>query len=337
MKGRLFLLMGICFVSLSTSYAQRRITNDEYIDRYKDISIKEMKSSGIPASITLAQGMLESDCGNGTLAVKANNHFGIKCHDNWKGKRIYHDDDRAGECFRKYGSAEDSYIDHTNFLTNTRRYAFLFDYDHTDYKNWAKGLKKAGYATNPHYAKDLIRVIEDNELYKFDKGNVERSMKPHKTYDNNDVPDEVSIKKRSVNEINGVKSIVVKPGDTYYSITNEFQMMRWELPKYNDLTFDSILHPGDILYLQPKRWRAERGNDYHIVQAGESMRSISQHYAVKLNKLYRKNRMEPGTQPVVGQKIWLRKRKPKEEAIDNTSKPAFKIEVPADSSKTLQE
>ena len=143
------------------------MTRNEYIDKYKDEAIYQMKKYKIPASITLAQGILESSDGNGELAKKSNNHFGIKCHSDWEGERVYHDDDKKNECFRKYNKVRDSYDDHSEFLLRPR-YASLFEYALTDYKSWAKGLKKAGYATNPYYAKHLIKIIEENELNKLD-------------------------------------------------------------------------------------------------------------------------------------------------------------------------
>ena len=161
-----FILTGI---HLSV-FSQNKISREEYISMYSHIAVNNMKQFGVPASITLAQAMLESDNGNSTLAVKANNHFGIKCHKDWTGATIYHDDDRKGECFRKYKNPEQSFNDHSLFLRGGKRYAFLFDLTPTDYKAWAHGLKKAGYATNPKYAELLIKIIEDNELYRFDQG-----------------------------------------------------------------------------------------------------------------------------------------------------------------------
>jgi flagellum-specific peptidoglycan hydrolase FlgJ len=148
--------------SINTQY-------EEYIAKYLAIAKKEMKLHGIPASITLAQGLLESGAGQSKLAKKANNHFGIKCHNDWKGRKFRHDDDKRKECFRKYGNAKHSFKDHSLFLTSKSRYAFLFDLKTIDYKGWAKGLKQAGYATDPNYPAKLIKIIEDYKLYKYDK------------------------------------------------------------------------------------------------------------------------------------------------------------------------
>jgi LysM repeat protein len=308
------LLACFCFLVISVhfSFAQKKLSKNEYIEKYKGIAVDEMKRSGIPASITLAQGMLESDNGNSSLAVKANNHFGIKCHKTWNGKKMYQDDDKENECFRKYASAEDSYNDHTDFIVNTSRYASLFDLKSDDYKNWAKGLKKAGYATSPTYAKDLIKIIEENELFRLDKGDFSRPIK--NTIKRSDhVKDDdffVDIRRRKIFERNRIKYILVEKGDDLAKITKDMDMLSWELPKYNELPKDTPLTPGQVLYIQPKRWRAEVGKDFHTVQQGETMYFVSQLYGVKLRKLYRKNRMEPGTQPEVGQKLWLRNKKP---------------------------
>ncbi|MGC8823095.1 MAG: glucosaminidase domain-containing protein [Bacteroidales bacterium] len=290
--------------------AQKKITKEEYIEKYKKIAVEEMKRSGIPASITLAQGLIESGNGNSTLAQKANNHFGIKCH-NWDGEKHYHDDDAKDECFRKYDNAEESYRDHTDFLMKTPRYRFLFDYRSDDYKSWAHGLQKAGYATSKTYARDLIRTIEENKLYIFDSGDYTRQVNlSRKDSDENFT---ITLKKRKIYERNRIKYIIAQEGDNLASLTKEFDLFSWQLRKYNDLPEGYEVRPGEVLYIQPKRCRAEVGNDFHIVKKGETMHAISQLYGIKLKKLYRRNRMEPGTEPVEGQKIWLRKTIPRSE------------------------
>ncbi len=301
---------------LSKAFGTKKISKEDYIDKYKQIAVSEMKRSGIPASITLAQGMLESNNGNSTLAVKANNHFGIKCHKNWDGKTIYEDDDQPHECFRVYSSAEESYKDHTDFIINANRYNNLFELKSNDYKRWAKGLKKDGYATSPTYAKDLIRIIEENELYRLDEGDFSHPVKKLKSHKNNSSTDAdfyVDIKRRKVLERNRIKYIVVEQGDDFKKIAKDLDLFPWELPRYNELPKDTSLTPGQILYIQPKRRKAEVGEDFHTATQDETMYSISQLYGIKLNKLYKKNRMNPGQQPQVGQKIWLRSRKPSED------------------------
>lgn len=291
---------------------QSKISRQEYISKYADIAIRQMKQYGVPASIILAQGMLESDNGNSTLATKANNHFGIKCHKDWTGPTMYHDDDRKDECFRKYENSEGSYMDHSLFLRGGRRYAALFDLESTDYKGWAHGLKKAGYATNPKYAEMLIKIIEDNELHKFDKGVTIAVESPRKGTGQLVDVDGFAIdiyKTRKVFTRNRIKYIVIKEGDTFYSLTKELSLMPWQIYKYNELTEDSILQIGQEIYIQPKRRRTERNHAVHTVDTGETMHSISQMYGVRLKSLYRKNRMRVGEEPEVGQTINLRKRK----------------------------
>ena len=306
----------VCF-GMPDLFAQK-ITVNEYIDIYKDMAISEMKRSGIPASITLAQGILESANGNSRLATVANNHFGIKCHE-WEGEEIYHDDDKKNECFRRYKNARESYIDHTDFLMTRSRYAFLFEYKSTDYKNWAKGLRKAGYATDPKYPQLLISLIERYDLHQYDTGvKVARKIIPATTGSKTKVPRSegawddfasFNIDRHPVRQNNGTEYIRAKYGDTYTSLSNELNMMPWQLPKYNEALASDELHEGQIVYLQPKRQKAERGYDTHTIREGETMYDISQKYAVKLSRLYVLNRMEEGTQPNVGDALNLRKKK----------------------------
>jgi LysM repeat protein len=292
--------------------AQNKLTRREYIDHYNDLAIKEMKRTGIPASITLAQGILESNNGNSTLAINANNHFGIKCHKDWNGKTYTHDDDRPNECFRKYRTPYDSYMDHSEFLTRHQRYAFLFEYETTDYKNWAKGLKKAGYATHPKYDKLLIQIIEDNELYKFD----DKKYKPVKLLAEKEqkyLPidiDDYAINPfgNDIQTYNRIDFVVAKTGDTFESLAEKYEMMPWQIKKYNELDNGRRIKPGMRIYLQPKRRKADIIYKQHIVQEGEDMYSISQEYGIKLKYLYRKNNMEPGSQPEIGQELSLRKK-----------------------------
>jgi len=295
--------------------AQKKLTREEYIDNYKDIAIYQMKTKGVPASIILAQGLLESDNGNSKLAIKANNHFGIKCHSTWSGSTIYMDDDMRNECFRKYSNPETSYKDHSDFLRGARRYSFLFDLNPTDYKGWANGLKKAGYATNPHYAEMLIKIIEDNSLYIYDKGISVEIESPTKGMGDLVDIDHFVIdmnKHRKIFTRNRIKYIIVKKGDDYASLTKELELLPWQLSKYNELSKDSALREGQEIYIQPKRCRAEINHSVHVVEKGETMYSISQLYGIKQASLYRKNRMKIGEQPEVGQVIQLRKRKPKD-------------------------
>jgi len=330
MKYRIFILIILfssgCKVARTpqkqtTSYISQ--DRKSYIINYKDIAIREMKRCGIPASITLAQAMLESDNGNSTLARKANNHFGIKCHKGWSGGKIYHDDDRKGECFRTYNTVYDSYRDHSDFIVNGTRYQFLFDHHKSDYKAWAKGLQKAGYATSNTYANLLIKIIEDNQLYIFDNGKDTHYSDsiyvdtPHIIL--GDVDNfKIDVNKHTVFSKNRIDYILVKKGDTFKTLTDEFQKLSWEIYKYNELPQDAALIEGQIIYLQPKRTKAEIGSDFHEVKEGDTMHSISQLYGIKLNSLYEKNLMQEGIEPKVGQKIWLRKLKTEFEKAKET-------------------
>lgn len=281
--------------------AERRITRQEYIEKYKDDAIKEMHHSGIPASITLAQGILESGDGNSPLALYANNHFGIKCHSTWDGETFIMDDDAKNECFRKYSSAYQSFKDHSEFLTSRSRYASLFKLKITDYEGWAKGLKSAGYATNPKYADLLISLIEKYELDKYDNyGKV-----PSKTIEKNKSSSQLAknYNKRVVKLHNKIKYTVVNKGDDANSIAKDFDMNIRQVLKYNDLNKNDELSEGQIVYLQPKKNKV--AEEYHVVKNGETMRTISQYYGVKLKKLYKKNNLIIGTQPQVGQKVSL--------------------------------
>jgi hypothetical protein len=292
--------------------AQRRqaqpLTRDEYIKKYADLAMKEMARVGIPASITLAQGCLESNNGNSTLAVKGNNHFGIKCHD-WTGRKIYHDDDEKNECFRAYDSPYESYIDHSHFLTTRNRYASLFELKPHDYRGWARGLKKAGYATANNYATLLIQIIEDNELYRYDVLVLEGGMGTG-TDSTMLVEEHSYTTRREIFMNNRIEYIIVEPGDTPEGIRNEMDLYAHEIYRYNNLYKGEKLEPGQIIYLQPKRRKAARGNEIHVVQEGETMYDISQMYGVKIKHLYRMNLMREGAQPLAGTEIYLRKRRP---------------------------
>ena len=294
--------------------AQGRISPEGYINTWKEFAISEMRRSGIPASIKLAQGMLESANGNSRLAVAANNHFGIKCH-GWVGEEIYHDDDKKNECFRRYADAKESFIDHTEFLMTRSRYAFLFDYKSTDYKNWANGLRRAGYATDPKYPQKLISLIERYALYQYDTdvyvNRRDLQRRPPPLIDAWNDFASFNIDRHPVMENNRTNFIIAKEGDTYHSLSNELDMMPWQLPRYNDAKATDELHEGQVVYIQPKRRKAERGMEKHTVRPGETMHYISQKYSVKLARLYSLNLMTEGTQPAAGDVLHLRKKKKK--------------------------
>lgn len=292
----------IIFTVLNIS-AQTNQVRKDYIDKYKTTAVKKMLEHGIPASITLAQGILESGSGKSDLASVANNHFGIKCHKGWTGDTYIMDDDKKNECFRKYKTASESFEDHSLFLTTRGRYAFLFEYKVTDYKKWAHGLKKAGYATNPRYAHLLIKVIEDNELNQYDKikslkelgVSEEKPIEIKPSIEETPVvaastdfkPVSVSENQRLIYENEGVKYILALQGDSFESIAAEFQIYTWQVRKYNDAQKKTKLKSGDFIYLEKKNSKARL--KYHIVQRGESLRDICQKYAVRMKKIKKLN------------------------------------------------
>ena len=334
MKQILIIAIPLLFFATLIANSQTKMSRSEYIDAYKGLAISEMHRSGIPASIKMAQGCLESENGNSSLARKSNNHFGIKCRNDWKGARVYHNDDKINECFRKYTSVEESYTDHTRFLQENARYAHLFKLDRTDYKAWAHGLKAAGYATNPKYAQLVIKIIEEEKLYLLDKVTPEQlaGIEQPKSSNDDSEPFASQVSKaknkviesfgnitlnpfasREVLEVNGLQAIKAKQGDTYESIAREFNMKLWEVHLYNDLSREAeVPENNDIIYLQRKRYAAPKGAETHTVRSGESMWSIAQKYGIRVNRLYRLNRMKGNEAPRVGEVLFLRNKKPKE-------------------------
>ena len=291
-KLKLFLILIISCLTLQAQTRNKQY--EDYIKKYRELAVEEMKKYHIPASITLAQGLLESGAGQSTLARKSNNHFGIKCGSDWRGKTVSHDDDARGECFRAYKHPKESYEDHSKFLAGRSRYASLFKLKITDYKGWARGLKKAGYATNPRYADQLIGIIELYELHKYDEKNylkwIKKNPNPHQTYIANDL-----------------LYIVVRAGDSWKSISKEFDISQKKLRKYNDLYKGYALQVGDILYLEKKNRKADKEHFVHVLRAGESMYSISQKYGIRLKNLYKMNKMDADDPaPEVGTILRLR-------------------------------
>lgn len=307
-QGLLFILF---IISTQFSYAQ--ISRKDYIQRYQVLAIEEMNRSGIPASITMAQGCLESADGNSELSRKSNNHFGIKCKSSWTGKKVYYDDDEKNECFRKYKTVEDSYIDHTNFLMDNPRYSDLFNLPPTDYKGWARGLKKAGYATSKTYAHNLIEIIETHKLHRLDyrENYNELTAYEQKNIGHEGISNSLSInafRSHAVVKFNNIKSVVARKGDTYEIIAQEMGLNDWVLYKYNNQSAGYRPSVNEVVYIQPKKNRTKKDKLTHRVEAGETMHYISQLYGVKLSQLYFKNRMKTGTQPAPGQIVYLRKR-----------------------------
>ena len=311
-------------LTVPNAHGQSRMTRQEYIDKYKETAMEAMRTHGIPASITLAQGCLESGDGNSDLAVKANNHFGIKCHNDWKGQTYYKKDDDPGKsCFRKYRNASESFKDHSDFLRYRDRYAFLFDLEITDYKGWCYGLKKAGYATDPQYAERLIKIIEDYRLYRFDRemytkaGKNSNLLPPSpnelmKVMELNPARNSLLYKysrNRTIYVRNGVPYILAGSMDTYESIAEEYNLFTTELLRYNDLRKPKELVPGTVVYLQKKKARAQRHMEIHIAVEGDTYYDVAQRYGVRMKRLFKYNGYKEGDILHVGDEIFLRRQK----------------------------
>ncbi len=288
--------------------AQTRQTRQEYVARYKHIAIDHMERYGIPASITMAQGILESDSGNSKLSKSSNNHFGIKCKSNWTGRTVKHDDDAANECFRAYDTVEESYQDHAEFLDSSVRYDSLFAYSSSDYKSWARGLKAAGYATAPHYANMLVKIIEDEQLYLLDKDNgdelyanrhhSEEAEEPAPSVAGNVDPNNYGVtinahKGYNIERSNGLYFTRAKMGDSIEKLAETFEISKFNLRRFNDLDKYAELNEGDIIFIERKKSKWE-GDDKrsHQVSAGETLYSVSQRYGIKLGRLARINGMK---------------------------------------------
>jgi len=282
-------LIAISFSTLSfLVYSERLISKEEYKTSWSQTAVRQMIDYKIPASITLAQGILESGSGNSSLAKNGNNHFGIKCHD-WTGEKMYLDDDTKNECFRVYPSSEESFLDHSKFLSTQSRYSKLFTFESTDYRNWANGLKLAGYATNPKYPELLIEIIENLKLYELDLlGNPQPTSKIELSNS------KTKTSSRAVTmHSNNVTFITVKKGDTFYRISKEFNLGLGQLYRYND--FDAkkdVLIEGDIIYLEPKRRHSKTKLINIVVSTPMSLRQISQKQAIKLKNLMRINNID---------------------------------------------
>jgi LysM repeat protein len=288
------LVMGLF---LSDVLMAQLMSTRQYIDSFKFVAMQEMRAHGVPASITLGQGVLESASGNSKLAKNCNNHFGIKCRSNWTGKFCLADDDAKDECFRGYETAFDSYRDHSLFLKGAKRYFLLFELSATDYKGWANGLREAGYATNPNYGNILIGVIEKYRLSQYDS----MVVFGEDFYSPGVNPTTTPV------EVNGIQAVVAKPGETPEQVAARYNMSTWQIYKYNDITKGEMLSPGEIIYLKPKRRRAIEYN--HTVKNGETMREISQKYGVKVKHLYKLNRLEPGLEVRPGEVINLKEKR----------------------------
>jgi len=294
--------------------AQMQVRQDwvEYVESYHEIAVREMERAGIPASIKLAQGLLESNAGKSDLASRANNHFGIKCGGDWQGKTYEKKDDEYDEngkliesCFRVYKTAEACFVAHSEFLRDPKkveRYGPLFRLDVTDYRRWAQGLKRAGYATSGTYAEKLIEVIETYELHKYDRMSTVEIESPD------------GVVKTDALRINDVRYVLASPNETLAEIARRTDIALRNLLQYNEGLTDGNqqLSEGAIVYIQPKRSSYRGRQTWHDVRENETMAGISQQYGVKLSKLYKRNRLVEPQEPAPGQRIKLRGGKVKE-------------------------
>ncbi len=322
-----FWLLVFIFNSLA-SFAQE-FPHVNYIKEYAHFAQEEMGISGVPASITLAQGILESGNGKSKLALDGYNHFGIKCKKHYEGKVMFVDDDEVNDCFRVYESVLDSYKDHSSFLRNNQRYAGLFKLKQSDYKGWAKGLKKAGYATNPKYPQLLIKIIEDNKLYLFDESedqwilayNTYNGIKGHSSVITN--PETVNTNEgevveptilnvnKSLNKYervytnkNGTVYVIAKAGDTFETLKNRHDVWVSELKRFNELTSDKEYIGDEKVYIRPKKNKASI--KLYTVKEGDTLYTIAQYFGIKQRKILKKNKLKSATQITPGMQLKLR-------------------------------
>jgi LysM repeat protein len=298
--SRLFFIFFFFFCLGTVSNAQKKIQSYiDYIAQYNDIAKKHQDKYKIPASITLAQGILESGAGKSSLTQKSNNHFGIKCHADWTGERVYQRDDGPNDCFRKYKKAEDSFEDHAKFLVQHTRYSVLFTYNIKDYVSWAKGLQTCGYATDKAYANKVIKIIEDYELYKYDsKSSVKK--------DNSKTIQTASPRMRTTYLWGGLLYVEAETDDSFDKIAYDMGFKVKKLLKYNEVSEDFPLRKGDIVYLEKKKKKADKPHFEHVVKIGESMHSISQKYGIQLKNLYKRNKKDFDYVPTEGDVLRLR-------------------------------
>ena len=302
---RLFTVIIVLIItSIFHMQGQRQARYEEYINKYKVLAIQQQQEYKIPASITLAQGLLETGAGSSRLAREGNNHFGIKCKEEWTGGKMYHDDDAIGECFRTYRSAEESYIDHSQFLAYRKYYVSLFKLDLYDYKAWANGLQECGYATDKGYGRKLIGLIETYELYKYDRAKI--TKEPSKDDDIYEIkivlpkfPDDINWRRRIL-RTNGIHYVTAQANETYESVSRETRMKLKKLHKYNEVTKEYKLKTGDIIFLQSKKKYASKDSAPHVVKSGDSMHSISQQYGMHLKSLYKLNKLKNSYVPKPG-------------------------------------
>lgn len=268
----------------------------DYVEQYSVMAVEQQEKHGIPASITLAQGLLESAAGRSTLATRGNNHFGIKCHNTWRGDTMIRSDDRPDDCFRVYRNARESYEDHSNFLLKPR-YSVLFELDPADYSGWATGLRKCGYATDPNYASRLVSIIERYALYLYDTPGG-RDSEENAAYIQS-----MLASSHPVRRSRGLHYVIAAPGDTYAKLAREFKIDKKKLLEYNDMKRDTHIKDWEEVYLEPKLSEAPAGLTTAVIGEGESMHSLSQRYGMRLDVI---RSLNPDVRDRAGAKIRLR-------------------------------
>jgi hypothetical protein len=312
-----------------TGRAQRNETILNYIDSYKEVAVAEMQRSGVPASITLAQGIHETMAGTSELVRKSNNHFGIKCNTGWTGESVSHDDDARGECFRKYDDPLQSYRDHSDFLKNRPRYAFLFQIDPLDYEDWARGLKKAGYATNPKYPQILIKLIEDYHLQDYTliaMGKMEAGQEmiaKNKPVSNSQATQVSQTRKESIQpvaeiekinypsgefRINETRVVFVPRNTPLLSIAKQYHVPLARIFEFNEMQETEELQNDQLIYLQRKRKTG--ANEFHIVKPGETLAHIASVECIRMEMLLELNYLNASARPAVGEQLYLHKKAP---------------------------
>ena len=298
-------LLGTLTVGAQGQQSQRYL---QYIEQYKDVAIEQMLRWKIPASITLAQGLLESGAGQSDLAVAGNNHFGIKCH-GWEGRTVHRDDDARQECFRAYNSAYESFEDHSRFLASGQRYRGLFKLKTTDYEGWARGLKAAGYATNPQYAQRLIDLIELYRLDRYDRmKSYDKSVVGHSKDRQEGASQQQQLLLHPIYMFNKNYYLYARRGDTFRSIGEEIGVSYKKIARYNERDKDDRLQVGEVVWLKKKQSKAPKTYKHqpHVVQRGESMYSIAQKYGIRLKSLYKLNHLTPDYNLKVGDVLRVR-------------------------------
>jgi LysM repeat protein len=307
-RRTVFIVAALLFTTLL--FSQQSPVIVQYINTYKDLAIAEMQRTGVPAAITLAQGIHESGAGQGKLVLSSNNHFGIKCKSNWTGETVKHNDDARGECFRKYQKPEESYLDHSDFLKNGQRYAFLFQLDPIDYISWANGLKQAGYATNPKYPQVLIKLIEDYNLQDYTLIALGKTEQPKEKTNVQPIPEpeaKVSAKPAYPEGrfiLNETKVVFVKKGTSFLAIAKEYDIDLSKIFEFNEFPRMEESIKDQLIYLQRKRKTGT--NEFHIVQPGESLHDIAQQQAIRLESLRELNWLKENEMPAPGEKLSLK-------------------------------